>query len=298
MARTSLKREAMANIHINRSGTALGIFPEEEVREGLKTARFVGTDLGWRESMPNWLPLAQFPEFGAAGAPPPAAGAPASTIPAPSAPDAIAVTQSGLPWDRRQELGFFNAFIETLKLVLMKPDVAFAMMKREGGLSEPLIYGVVGGSAGFIVYFLFSIFISSLGFMGNKNAFAGMMGFGVGAILLLIFIPVILAIGFFIGAAILHLCLMLVGGANRPFETTFRVVCFASGSTQPLMMVPFCGGAISGIWCIVAECIGITKSHETTTGKAVLAVLLPLIACCGGGLLLFMFGIAGMASHH
>ena len=288
----------MANIHINRSGTALGIFPEEEVREGLETARFLPTDLGWREGMPSWLPLSQFPEFAPAGAPPPPTGAPPSAMPPLQVSAPAPVAQSGLPWDRRQELGFFNAFIETLKLVLMKPDLAFTMMKKEGGLSEPLIYGVVGGSAGFIVYFLFSVFISSLGFMGDKNAFAGMMGLGVGTILLLIFIPVILAIGFFIGAAILHLCLMLVGGANRPFETTFRVVCFASGSTQPLMMVPFCGGAISGIWCIVAECVGIARSHETTTGKAVLAVLLPLIVCCGGGLLLFMFGIAGMASHH
>ena len=289
----------MANIHINRSGTALGIFPEEEVKEGLKTGRFVGTDLGWREGMPSWLALAQFPEFALAGAVPPAPGAPPPTIPPLQGSTTAPVAQTGLPWDRRQELGLFNAFIETLKLVLTNPGVAFAQMKTEGGLVEPLIYAVIGGSVGFIVYFLFSIFLSSFGFMSHRDPLAGLMGFGFGAIFILLFVPVILALGLFIGSAILHLCLMLVGGAKRSFEVTFRVMCFAAGSAHPLMVIPFCGGLISGVWCIVLECIGLARAHDTSTGKAVLAVFLPLVVCCGGGLLVaLMFGVLGSLAHH
>ncbi|PYK53054.1 MAG: transporter, partial [Verrucomicrobia bacterium] len=44
----------MAMIHVNRGATSLGAFPEEEVHEGLRTGRFVPTDLGWREGMANW----------------------------------------------------------------------------------------------------------------------------------------------------------------------------------------------------------------------------------------------------
>jgi hypothetical protein len=289
----------MADIHISRSGTTLGIFPEEEVREGLRTTRFAATDLGWREGMSTWLPLAQFPEFATTGAPPVAAGAIPSVSPALSAPDAAPVARTGLPWDRRQELGFLNAFIETLKLVLLNPALAFATMKTEGGLTEPLIYGLIGGSAGFIVYFLFSMFLTSFGFMGSKDPLAGLMGLGFGTIFILIFMPVLLAAGLFIGAGIVHLCLTLVGGARRSFETTFRVVCFATGSAYPLMMIPFCGGLISGVWNIVLECIGLARAHETTTGRAALAVFLPLIVCCAGGLLVaLMFGVFGMAGHH
>jgi hypothetical protein len=286
----------MADIHISRSGTTLGVFPEEEVREGLKTARFAPTDLGWREGMSTWLPLAQFPEFATAGAPPAAAGVPSSAGPALGAPGA----RTGLPWDRRQDLGLLNAFIETLKLVLLNPTVAFSTMKTEGGLAEPLIYAVIGGSAGFIVYFLFSIFLSSIGMMSHRDPLAGIMGFGIGAIFFVIFIPVLLGVGLFIGGAILHLCLTLVGGARRSFETTFRVLCFAAGSAYPLMIVPLCGGLIAGIWCIVLQCIGLAQAHETTTGKAALAVFLPLIVCCGGGLILgIMFGTLGaLFGHH
>ncbi|HXA10316.1 MAG TPA: YIP1 family protein [Chthoniobacterales bacterium] len=285
----------MADIHISRSGTTLGVFPEEEVREGLKTARFAPTDLGWREGMSTWLPLAQFPEFATAGAPPAATGAlPSASVP--GAPGA----RTGLPWDRRRELGLVNAFIETLKLVLLNPTVAFSAMQTEGGLAEPLIYAVIGGSAGLIVYFLFSIFFGSFGIMSHRNPLAGIMGFGIGGIFFVIFVPVLLAIGLFIGGAILHLCLTLVGGARRSFETTFRVLCFAAGSTYPLMIIPLCGGLISGIWCIVLQCIGLARAHDTTTAKAALAVFLPLVVCCGGGLILGLtFGTLGaLFGHH
>src|SRR5205807_1513687 len=81
------------------------------------------------------------------------------------------------------------------------------------------------------------------------------------------------------------------GGAKQSFETTFRVVCFAEGSASPLLVIPFCGGLITGIWKVVLYCIGLARSHETDTGRAVIAVFLPLIVCCGGGLLIaFMFG--------
>ena len=174
----------MANIHIARAETKLGIFPEDEIKEGLRTGRFAPTDLGWREGMTAWRPLAQFPEL-ARGA------APAATPPLSQTPDVAAVVPTGLPWDRRQELGLFPAFVETLKLVLLNPTTAFSAMKAEGGLSEPLIYAVIGGSVGFVVYFLFSLFMSSFGLMGDRNALAGVLGVGVGAVVFVIFMPVL-----------------------------------------------------------------------------------------------------------
>ena len=39
-------------IHVNRGTTSLGVFSEQEVREGLSAGRFTPTDIGWREGMP------------------------------------------------------------------------------------------------------------------------------------------------------------------------------------------------------------------------------------------------------
>ena len=66
------------------------------------------------------------------------------------------------------------------------------------------------------------------------------------------------------------------------------------------MILPICGGLISGIWCIVVQCIGLTRAHQTTTGRALLAILLPIIVCCGGGFVLAVMGgiLGGFAGHH
>jgi hypothetical protein len=284
-------------IHVNRGTTSLGVFSEQEVREGLSGGRFVPTDIGWREGMANWQPLSQFPEFAGAAVPavPPvqSGGTPMPTPPS---------RRTGLPWEHRQGRGFFNAFIETLSMVLTRPTEAFSIMKREGGLGEPLIYALIGGCVGGIASLLFSLGFQSLGLFADRhnNGLAAIAGMGIGSAMI-IFLPVFIVIFLFIWSALAHLCLMIFGGANQSFETTFRVFAFTQGSTGPLQIIPLCGGLISGIWAIVCNCIGLARAQETDTGRAVLAVFSPLIVCCGGGLLIaFMFGAMGAwtASHH
>jgi len=285
----------MAMIHVNRGATSLGAFSEEDVSEGLRAGRFLSTDLGWREGMADWQPLSQFAEFGSIGpASPPAqsGAAPVSATPAP---------RSGLPWDQRQTKGILNAFIETLQMVLSRPVDAFTAMKREGGLGEPLVYAIIGGTIGMVCVVIYNVVLQSFAPFGGKQAALVHLFGGLGWVFLLILAPLFVVIGTFIVSAILHVCLMIVGGAKQSFETTFRVICFAEGSASPLLVIPFCGGLISGIWKIVLYCIGLARAHETDTGRAVIAVLLPVIVCCGGFFLIaMMFGALGAwsASQH
>ena len=207
----------MAMIHVNRGTTTLGVFSDQEVREGLSAGRFAPTDIGWREGMATWQPLSQFPEFGGAAAP----AVPA--VPPGAAPASITVAErTGLPWEHRQERGFFNAFIETLSMVLTRPAEAFSVMKREGGLGEPLIYALIGGSVGGIVAFLFSLGFRSIGlFADRNNSLAAMTGMGIGSVAMIILLPLFIVIGLFIGSGIVHLCLMIVGGAKQPLRPLF-----------------------------------------------------------------------------
>lgn len=291
----------MATIHITRGTTSLGTFSEDEVREGLRTGRFISSDLGWREGMPTWEQLSKFPEF-ATGATPLAPPSEArSTITPAAGPGAeTPAPRSGLPWENRAGRPFFNAFIETLQMVLSRPAVAFTAMKREGGLGDPLLYALIGECFGLVVYFVYTMLFQSFGvFAERNNPLAHVAAMGIWWILLLILAPVFIVIGIFIGSAILHVCLMIVGGAKQGFETTFRVVCYAGGSVGPLLVVPFCGGLIAGVWRIVLNCIGLARAHETDTGRAVLAVFLPLIVCCGVGILIAILFPAALAwSHH
>src|SRR5437870_4720414 len=298
----------MAMIHVNRGATSLGVFPEEQVREGIRAGRFLASDLGWREGMASWQPLSQFSEFGedvAAAAPAPAAPPTQTPTPpamvAPPAGSTTAAPRSGLPWDERHSKGLFHGFIETLQMVLTRPSEAFTAMKREGGVAEPLFYAVIGGTFGAVFAVAYNFAFRSLALFPTRHtAFENMIG-GVGLIFLLILMPLLIVIGTFIGAAIYHVSLMIVGGAKQSFETTFRVICFGGGSVSPLLVIPFCGGLVVLLWKIVVYSIGFARAHETDTGRAVVAVLLPLIVCCGGGfLLLMMFGALGAwsASQH
>jgi hypothetical protein len=186
-------------------------------------------------------------------------------------------------------------------MVLTRPAEAFSVMKREGGLGEPLIYALIGGCVGGIVAFLFQLGFQSIGLFTDKNnSLAAMTGMGIG-LSAIILVPLMIVIFLFIWSGLAHLCLMIFGGANHSFETTFRVFAFTQGSAGPLQIIPLCGGVISGVWAIVCNCIGLARAQETDTGRAVLAVFSPLIVCCGGGLLIaFMFGAMGAwtASHH
>ena len=262
----------MATIHVARDGAKLGEFSLEEIREGLGTGQFRPTDLGWQSGMADWRPLSDF----AVEKPAPLVADVTSPTSAEAAPP-----ETGLPWEHRHEIGFFKAFFDTASVLLTKPSEAFVMMKREGGLTDPLLFALIGGSAGTIVSTLFQIGLASIPAVGGgSNNVVAMFGWGM-VIGFLLLTPLFLAAGMFVGSGLLHLCLMLLGGANKPFETTFRVVCFSSGAAYLFSIIPFCGGYITPIYNIVLECIGISRAHETTMGKAVLAVLLPLIVCCG-----------------
>jgi hypothetical protein len=307
----------MAMIHVNRGATSLGAFSEEEVREGIRSGRFAMTDLGWKEGMANWQPLSQFAEFAAdfaagaqPGAPPPQtpAAQPAPITPAAGSTTAVAAgARSGLPWENRDSIGLGSAFVQTVSMILTRPTEAFTIMRTEGGLGDPLLFGVIGGSIGVIIWTLVSALIHSLGLaaaLSHQNSLDSVLGASVsGAMLIvrLIVAPIFIAIGLFIWSALVHLFLMMAGGAKKTYETSFRALSFAYGATALFAIVPCCGGLIAMIWGLVADCIAISRSHETDIGRAVIAVLLPIVLCCGGViivLLMFGVGIGALMQHN
>lgn len=196
--------------------------------------------------------------------------------------------RTGPPWENREQLGFFTAGWETIKGVLTRPSETFATMRREGGLGSPLLFNVIFGSIGAILGLVYQIamnMVTGAAAAGTTGAdpaaqMAAWAGSTGGLIVIAVLMPIFIALGSFITSGIMHLSLMICGGAKQPYETTFRVYCYASGASTVLQVVPVCGAFVSGIWGLVAMCIGIAKAHEIGTGRAVLAVLLPTIVCC------------------
>lgn len=210
------------------------------------------------------------------------------------------------PWENDGR-PLVERWVETVKAVFASTPGFFARMAPSGGISKPLVFGLIGGSAGSIAGQLFGMILTfilrSLGLAAAQGAeqkglalmMAGNLGGGLCGILLA---PIAIAISMFINAGVAHICLMLVGGANRDYEATFRVQAYLLGSLGLLQFIPFCGSLAYGIWFLVASIVGLSKVHNISTGRAALAVLLPVILCCVCVVLLFGFGGFGMTHGH
>jgi hypothetical protein len=193
-----------------------------------------------------------------------------------------------LPWQERERYSSaFMAAWETCKKVLFDPAGAFKRVRVEGSLGESLVFvlilGTIGGILGALWQFGFQMLQWGAS-MGPPNAAPPQMALPLILALVLfgvLFVPVGVVIGSFINAGIMHLCLMIVGARPRSFEATYAVVAYGQGCTALFNVVPLCGGLIGGIWYLVVQVMGQGEIHGTSTGKALLAVLLPMIFCCG-----------------
>jgi hypothetical protein len=191
---------------------------------------------------------------------------------------AIEEATGSTPWEDMASLGFGTAFFRTMKQVLFSPTEFFKNMPVSKGMGSPLLYGVIISFFGTTIGLLEQFALA--GFMGSASQVEGVGGvnFFQTAFLLIyaLFLPIIIAIGLFIGSAIFHICLLIVGAGKRGFEATFRVLSYAS-SSQAFALVPFVGAFIVVIYNLVLWTIGFRESHRTTTGRAFAAVLLPVI---------------------
>ena len=183
------------------------------------------------------------------------------------------------PWEDMGNLGVITAFFRTIKEVLFSPTLFFQKMPVGKGIQNPLLYGVIIGFLGGLFTLLWQYTFSSI--FGRINIF-----FTSYILIYAFFLPLLIAIGLFIVSGILHLSLMVVGGGRKGFEATFRVVAYTN-STGVFSIVPLLGGFIAGIYNIVLWIIGLRESHRISTGKATLAVFLPVIVAIVFSIIVF-----------
>lgn len=208
----------------------------------------------------------------------------------------------GSSWDRASRGGLAGAFVETVKRSLIDPQIFFEEVSGGSGWRRPTIFAV-------IVYTI--VYIAAIayqaGFQGLtvgaqmasqiKNAFIPAIMLSIplylliAAIIVAVVMPVFTALVLFLQSAVFHLCLMVVGGAGRDFQATYRTVCFSSGP-QLLAVVPIFGQIAAPVWQIVLLIIGLKVVHKTTYAKSALAVFLPILLCCGA-IILVAIAIAG-----
>jgi hypothetical protein len=110
-----------------------------------------------------------------------------------------------------------------------------------------------------------------------------------------------LMIGHLIGAGVVHLMLMMVGGARRSYEATLKALCYSYGACVALNVIPLAGLLVIVIMPIVSV-IAIARTHGISIGKACIAFLLPflpfaalVVLACGLNILGVLANLARLA---
>lgn len=201
-----------------------------------------------------------------------------------------------IPWERTDRPSFVGALFESLWRIVRSPRAAFATIPTGGGAREPFLFAlsvsVVAGLLGGLVEtiaqlvappgvgpsiqpFGLSIGETSLDWLAVPFASLGgcLLGLVVGAPIFLILFPVLLTVW----AALLHLCAWLCGAlrASGGFETSFRVVCYAT----PAFLagaVPIAGDFLVLAWLGALQGIGLWRLHDAPAKRALAAVALPI----------------------
>jgi hypothetical protein len=200
-----------------------------------------------------------------------------------------------LPWQSRERYAsWLDAVVETVKVVLFDPSRAFRRIQEPGSFGSSFVYLVLVGSVGVVAWQMVAAFLQMVGLL-SRRALGGnpaeLLLPGVGLVGLFVVNVAIalgaLVVGALINAGVVHVFLLIVGGARRTFEATFCVVAYASATTSLLQIVPVCGTLAALVWQLVILIIGLAAAHQTTTGKSAVAVLMPMLLCCGAVFALF-----------
>lgn len=189
----------------------------------------------------------------------------------------------GLPWEQAGGRAIGSA-TDTIRMVLFEPAAAFSRMRLEGPLGDPLLFAILFGTVGTFFGLVWqSAFRTALGRLGGAD-FTQIALFNSFGVFVLLLAPVFVLLWVAITTLLLHLGLLLFGGAPRPVDVTLRTVAYTSGATYLFAVLPICGGVLSFLWWLVVTAIGLREAQGVPGGRAVLAILAPvglLCLCCG-----------------
>lgn len=259
-------------IFIARNREQLGQFTEDEIREGLRTGKFLGTDLAWRDGMTEWQPLFTL-GLHALEIPP----LPTQENDSPETATRSAEIQP--VWEQPGQRNGFASWFQTTLDLLFSPIKTFSRLPASQEMRRPLLYIILSAAISSPILALTQTVLkyfpvtflqqSDLPVPSLKAMLLSLPG-------LMIFIVIGAVVGVYLGGIVLHLCLRIVGGAKGGFRATLRVLAYAGGATYALNAIPFLGWVVSGIWGIILYIIGFKEVHRTDYWRVIVALLIPV----------------------
>jgi hypothetical protein len=185
----------------------------------------------------------------------------------------IARPEGYIPWEDRARLGTLTAAWRTMTLAFTDGQRLYEQMPVEGGLGDPLLYGMLMRGIVIVVYgVLATVLYLIIGLATNDPVMFMQAGFQAGGIVFQIMQAAVML--FFLGGLI-HLAVLVFGG-ERGFEATFRVYAYGRG-VDVLELIPVAGQLAAALWRLWLYWIGLQQVHKLPSTKAGIAASLPFL---------------------
>ena len=194
-------------------------------------------------------------------------------------------------WERRAEIGLGDGIFQTAKQAVFSPRDFFRHTAVEGGLKNPLAFGILFGAIGLMLE-LFWEFLTGEGNLSTVQL-DFLADYGISLVFLgsAILCPLAATVMICVTSLLVHLLLSVVGGGKNGFEATFRTVCY-SQATQFWAILPFVGGVVATFWLVVVQLIGLREIHGVSYTRMIIAFLIPVVvvvaALMAAGVSLFL----------
>ena len=191
-----------------------------------------------------------------------------------------------LPWEERRRLGFVEALVQTFRLLVLEPGEAFSRLRQDGDVASPVLFGIIVSWICWALSQMWSFFLAGTmrGLVEGIDGLEPLLATPSLAVLVVqtLLWPVYFLVIAFIGTAVLHVSMMIVGGtaeSDTGFEGTLKVYTYAWVSWIAVL-IPFAGAIVAMLWNLVLLVIGLASVHRASEGRAVAAVLIPGLLCC------------------
>jgi hypothetical protein len=263
----------MSKIHISRNRQSLGHFYPGEVAMGLRTGRFLPTDLAWQDPMETWKPLAEFTDL------PVIESEPEGPPPLPETTDAPSSSEGNGPaWDAPGNSGGVRRLFTTIGQVFSQPSATFRGLADDRPIGRALGYYLiiatlatwVSSACNLAVMLLFPQIMEKSPLVGKMTPSALITEFLFG----MITTPFFLAGMAFVAAGVLQLLLRVFGVSQPMFSRTIRVYCYAAGTAFVLMLIPACGPLLFLPCYVFLLVLGLKEAHRSDAFRPAVAVSL------------------------
>jgi len=208
----------------------------------------------------------------------------------PEKPELLPFIIDGPPWEKKHDLGFFVAFIETIKAFLLRPAATFSVMRRQAGIGDALVFTV----AIQVFTFLWAFAITEPNpdmFLPQNPELRDMLDLpeNFSQIMVLAY-PISVILLQFVSAFAVHLVLKWRGLQTYDFTLIFRMFAYASGTASLLLLIPILGGMFSLGMTIYLGYVGLRTIYALDTGSFLITAIMAIFLTLG----LYILSVLGI----